>query len=366
MRADAPLLVTEALLGGAIDGRLPDQPPIALDEKAWLETIRLASAHLVLPALATGLDAAGPAWTIDAEARAYLEAMRDGNAMRNRMLRQALAGIAGQLQRAGIDPIVVKGGAWLVEAPNASPWRFMGDLDLVVGEAELGPAQAILSAAGFAPAGGDYDPDRDAHAPAMLAPDGQTVVELHSRVFAEGAWPALETALGQRSIRIEAEGCLVRIPAVEVRAAHLVLHSQLHHAYHAQGRLLLRDLLELRRLASRSAGCDFAAALRLVPAGAQEAAMALLAAAERFGVAIPGIILEPSQRAWAEQARRRLMHRVFHRQLTGALSFVGHEMKRLVRDRQRTLRLAKSAARPAEISLKLRKTLTKIRNRSAG
>lgn len=365
MRADAPLLVTEALLRSALGGARPGEPPETMDETVWLETIRLASAHLVLPALGLGLDAAGSAWAIDDDARAYLAAMRAGNAARNRSLRSALAGIVGRLQCDGIDPVAVKGGAWLVAAADAAPWRFMGDLDLIVGEAELGAAVAILRSEGFTAAAGDYDPRRDAHAPAMLAPDGRTIVELHSRAFADGAWPELDAALVQHAVRFEVEGSAIRIPAAEVRAAYLLLHSQFHHAYHAQGRLLLRDLLELGMLQSH-AHADFAAALALVPAASKAPAGALLAAAEDLGVPMPGIIFDPAQRRWAARARQRLMRPVFHRQLTGALAFAGYEARRLVLDPRRTLRLAKGLATPAHARRKLLKKISKFRDRGTG
>lgn len=365
MRADAPLLVTETLLRGAIDGTLSEPPAIPLDEQIWLETIRLASAHLVLPALASALDVAGPEWPIDGEARAYLDAIHAGNAARNRRLRGALAGIVGRLQRDGIDVVVVKGGAVLAEDAGDAPWRFMGDLDLIVGNGKLATAVASLTAAGFTPSGDDYDPIRDAHAPAMLAPDGETIVELHSRAFADLACPALEAALSRNVTGIEVAGQAIRIPAPEVRLAYLLLHSQEHHAYHPQHRLLLRDLLEIGMLAKRH-HLDVAAALVLVPEASRASAGALLAAAEKFGVAMPGIIFDRSQRRWAEAARQRLMHPVFHRQLTGALTMAGFEARRLVLEPKRTLRLAKDLASPRQMRRKILKKIGKFRDRAAG
>lgn len=365
MRSDAPLLVTETLLRGVVEGRLLEAPPVALDESVWLETIRLASAHLVLPALAAGLDLAGPQWTIDHEARAYLDAIRAGNAARNRRLKVALADIVGKLQQDGVSAIVVKGGAWLIEADDAAPWRFMGDLDLIVEHGKLAVAVRTLTSAGFTPSGDDYDPSRDAHAPAMLAPDGETIVELHSRAFADLGCPALEAALTGHPLVLERDGVRLRHPSSEARLAYLLLHSQEHHAYHVQRRLLLRDLLEIGMLA-RAHRLDGAAALALVPEASRPRAGALLAAAEKFGVAMPGIIFAPSQRQWAERARRRLMHRVFHRQLTGALGFAGHEAWRLVLDPKRTFRLVGGLAAPGQMRRKILKKIAKFRDRAAG
>ncbi|MFO1170434.1 MAG: nucleotidyltransferase family protein [Hyphomicrobiaceae bacterium] len=365
MRSDAPLLVTETLLRGVVEGRLPEVAPVALDEEVWLETIRLASAHLVLPALAAALDLAGPGWPIGDEARAYLDTIRAGNAARNGRLKGALVEIVGKLQWAGLDPIVVKGGAWLIEADDAAPWRFMGDLDLIVGEGQLADAVSALTSAGFTPSGDDYDPSRDAHAPAMLAPDGETIVELHNRAFADLACPALEAALAEHPHGLERDGVVLRRPSPEARLAYLLLHSQEHHAYHAQRRLLLRDQLEIGMLTKRHR-LDLAAALALVPEVSRPRAGALLAAAENFGVAMPGIIFASSQRQWADRARRRLMHRVFHRQLTGALDMAGHEARRLVLDPKRTIRLVRGLAAPGQMRRKILKKIAKFRDRAAG
>lgn len=365
MRSGAPLLVTEALLRGVLEGRLPEVPPVALDEEVWLETIRLASAHLVLPAFATALDLAGPGWPIDDEARAYLDTIREGNAARNRRLSQALARIVEMLRKDGVDPIVVKGGAWLIEADDAAPWRFMGDLDLIVEHGKLAIAVSTLTSAGFTPSGDDYDPIRDAHAPAMLAPDGETIVELHSRAFADLDCPALEASLARNVLTIEVADQAVRNPPPDVRLAYLLLHSQEHHAYHAQRRLLLRDLLEIGMLA-RAARLDGEAALALVPEASRLRAGALLAAAEKISVAMPGIIFAPSQRQWAERARRRLMHGVFHRQLTGALGLAGHEARRLVLEPRRTVRLFRELAAPSRVRRKALKKFAKLRDRAAG
>lgn len=366
MRSGAPLLVTEALLRAAA-GIGPDgPPPVPLDEETWLEVIRLASAHLVLPALATGLDRAGADWSIPGDARAYLDAMREANGVRNRKLKAALPAIIDSLQSTGIDPLAVKGAAFLVIEDRAPSWRFLGDLDLIVSPELLPRAVEVLKELGFASEAGDYDPRRDAHAPAMLGADGMTIVELHSRPFAEGQWGELEAALWWDRRKVQAGGVEVSIPSAEVCVAYLLLHSQEHHAYFAQGRLLLRDLLDLAMLARRQEIPDWSAVLRHVPERAQDRAAALLAAGAQFGVPMPGIIISPPQRAWAELARNRLLQPVFHRQLTAALSMAGYEARRLVDDRQRTLRLAKSIAEPRALGAKILKKLGKLRDRAAG
>ncbi|MEZ5926369.1 MAG: nucleotidyltransferase family protein [Hyphomicrobiaceae bacterium] len=367
MRSDAPLLVTEMLLrqtAGITRGLAA--PPTPLDERTWLETIRLASAHLVLPALAPALADPGPGWTPAEDTRAYLETIARANRDRNQHLRSSLTHISGQLGAAGIDAVAVKGAAFLAASADAAPWRFLSDLDLIVAAADLENAVGVLAAAGFVASREEYLPDRDAHAPPMLGPDGITVVELHSRPFAEGDWTALETELWSEARIVDIGGVEIRIPSPAVRVAYLALHSQSHHGYFADSRLLLRDLLDLAMLQRESGLLDLEAAIRTVPELAREGVLALLAAAGTFGLDCSGIIFAAPQCAWAERARGRLSQPLLHRQLTATLSLAGAEAKRLLHDRKRTLRLAKSIARPSKLAPKLLKKLAKLRNRTAG
>lgn len=366
MRSDAPLLVTEALLKAAAGLDVDPAPPVSLDDETWLETIRLASAHLVLPALAQGLDRVGAGWPIPADARAYLDAMRDANAIRNRKLKAALGAIVASLQSAGIDPLAVKGAAFLVTEDKSPSWRFLGDLDLIVSPGLLPRAVEVLAELGFASETVDYDPRRDAHAPAMMGADGMTIVELHSRPFADGHWGELEAALWWDRRVVRAGGIDVSVPSPEVRIAYLLLHSQEHHAYFAQGRLLLRDLLDLAMLARAEKNLDWSAVLGHAPERSRDRAAALLSAGAQFDVPMPGIIFSPPQKAWAELARDRLLRPVFHRQLTAALGMAGYEARRLIVDRERTVRLAKSISEPAVLGAKILKKLGKIRDRAAG
>ena len=367
MRPDAPLLVTEALLRGVagIAGGT-GEPPVPLDEKTWLETIRLASAHLVLPALADGLETAGPEWHIGDDARTYLEVMRDANRQRNGAIKAALVDIIRRLQQAGIDPLAVKGGAFLALDRAAAPWRYLGDIDLIVPAIELSRGVETLAGLGYRSAGNGYDPSRDAHAPAMLGPDDMTIVELHSRPFADAHWPELETALQADARTVLAGGVAIRIPSPEARAAYLMLHSQEHHGYHAQGRLLLRDVLDLAMLGQGPDGLVFQSALRLVSGPAQTRALAFLAAAAEFGIETPGIIFDQPQKAWSRRARNRLAGPLVHRQLTGTLGLARYELGRLIRDRRRTFRLATSLTNPAVIGRKLLRKLDKLRDSVSG
>jgi hypothetical protein len=105
---------------------------------------------MVLPALASRLDRA--AVTPPSDVRGFLCDMEAANRTRNEGLRAALAGIGEALSGLGQRPLVLKGGAFLVEAKDgeAAPWRFMSDLDILVAGRDCETAVARIERLGFA------------------------------------------------------------------------------------------------------------------------------------------------------------------------------------------------------------------------
>jgi hypothetical protein len=85
-------------------------PAEAID---WRRVIAFASAPMVLPALASRLDRA--AVTPPPDVYRFLCDMEAANRSRNERLRAALAEIGGALSGRGVRPLVLKGGAFLVE-----------------------------------------------------------------------------------------------------------------------------------------------------------------------------------------------------------------------------------------------------------
>lgn len=203
-----------------------------------------AAAEAVLPAFAAAMRDLGLLGSLEPKLRAFLAIALAANADRNKKLREELASIGGVLNRAGIEPVLLKGAIRLVDDLYPDPgWRTMQDLDILVPEAEFAGALEALHEAGYvvprqvAPQRKDVPLRRQRHGP---------MIEIHKELFS--------TARRQRLLRgaeviedsrqVALGDATARIPSVEHQLVHLIGHSQIGHRGHAYGRIALRDRLE--------------------------------------------------------------------------------------------------------------------------
>ena len=228
-------MTSAAVLAATLARLRGEATPVELD---WEELVAFASAQLVLPAL-------HPMPGAPADAAAYLEGIQAANAGRNAQMRASLAAVGKALNGLGIEPVLLKGAALLATSNDGCSWRFLSDLDLLAPADRLEAAAAAARRLGFAARASDYNPARDAHYPALIAPCGRFALELHTRIFAGHLLPALETRLPARATGVIVDGAAFRLPALPDRIAHLIAHAQLHHGHYRNHRLLLRGFLEL-------------------------------------------------------------------------------------------------------------------------
>jgi Uncharacterised nucleotidyltransferase len=207
----------------------------------WQRVVGHASAQFVLPAFAAALRDLGLLGSLDDGLRAFLEAVHAANIERNNELRNELAAAIRVLNRAGIEPVLLKGAIRLLDGlyPDDG-WRMLRDLDLLVPEASLARAARAFEEAGYAPCGLDNHIRRTA---------GACQIDLHKDLFS-GSQDRLMAAVtilnGSRSLAF-GDG-RVRIPSVEHQLMHLIGHSQIRHCGYAIGRIALRDRLEAAAL----------------------------------------------------------------------------------------------------------------------
>src|SRR6185436_1595897 len=98
------------------------------------------------------------------EVRGCLETLLELNGRRNRLMLQALEGAVASLNGAAIAPVLLKGAAALAEDLYPDPgMRIVGDLDLLVREAEVDGAVAALEKAGFGVGTARQSFDADPH-----------------------------------------------------------------------------------------------------------------------------------------------------------------------------------------------------------
>jgi hypothetical protein len=208
----------------------------------WKRVVKCASAQLVLPAFAAALQDLELTGFLEEELGAFLDAVHAANRERNGELRHELAAAVGVLNRAGVEPVLLKGAIRLVEElyPDHG-WRMLRDLDLLIPEASLADAVRALRAVGYAACGPSGE---------MIRRAGICQIDLHTEVFGTPTQARLLRAQEIRhASRASAFGdARVRVPSVDHQTVHLIGHSQIRHHGHAFGRIGLRDRLETAAL----------------------------------------------------------------------------------------------------------------------
>lgn len=291
-----------ALIAAALSGRaLP-----TLDDAGWDEVARLAVerhriAGPLLEALAERPIPGRAREALAAEARANTHAALVQKAETVRLLRDLAA--------AGCRPVLLKGwplAEWLY---GSAGLRHAKDIDLHVGESEIGCTAAALERLGYIVAG-----EHAARLPALgldafraeyndlafVHPATGTEIEVHWRSYHFRGWPELgemRDAVVDRPL--DATGLSVRVPSPSAGLVYLALHGQ-QHVW-----LRLKWLLDIDRFA-RARGAALTGDLAYArAAGAGGAvALALTLASRIFATPLPAGWPRPSR------SEARMMSRV--------------------------------------------------------
>jgi len=228
-----------------------------LDEDHWRRLIRLADESYVLPALYPALLFHDVLERVDVEVKEYLALVHELTAERNRLILLQTVAVVRLLNGFGIEPLPLKGCASLLMGEyGAKGERILTDIDILVSEADIDKAIAVLQDSGYryykTPNRSDLDLSYRHHALPLVA-DGEPVsVELHIRptplrergtlLDAEMAWSA--------AMRTNRHGCTFWIPSLEFRMLHAFYHSQIGDKWAWIQSAPLRSLMDFQRLAS--------------------------------------------------------------------------------------------------------------------
>jgi hypothetical protein len=301
----------------------------------WQQVVGDASDHYVLPAFAAALRDLDLIPALDEELGAFLDAVHAANAERNRELRAELAAAVAVLNRAGIEPVLLKGAIRLADGlyPDEG-WRILRDLDLLVPQASLAAAMRAFQEAGYPACGSGGE---------LRRRGGVCQIDLHTEIFSR-LLPAADILEGARPMAFC--DARVRIPSIEHQLAHLIGHSQIRHLGHARGHISLRDRLEAAALVRGGhAEIDWPAVFaRFVAAGHRRPLLSVLLALNEGGWCAVAVTdrIDPltalQQRRIALQARSTTCAYIGAR-VGGVLAAVGRRMgeirsRRTPRDRR--------------------------------
>lgn len=216
----------------------------------WPEVIPLGSEHFILPALYVRLRQLELLDQLPSEVAQALEGLYELNLQRNELIIAVLADLVGILNQVGIEPVALKGTAYLIAGVYADPGeRILADIDLLVAYQAIPAAVEALRGDGFHLINPDEVPS---HHYVLVEPHSGVVLELHFQLGSHIDEQILRSAemLGF-SHPVSFRGATIRIPNAEHLLAHHCIHCQLHHGVQRRVLPLLRDFMDLLRLNQR-------------------------------------------------------------------------------------------------------------------
>lgn len=220
---------------------------------AGASIIALADHHMVTPALAYLLrDHAG----VPPEFARHLEAVRYLNGQRNEAIVTGIESAASALTAAGIEPVFLKGAASVLDAlfPEIA-CRFLGDVDLLVGEADVIRAGAVLREAGFSSVeqrAWEVVATPQHHLPIMRNPLTGVGIEIHWRMVdpLAGRLPDAARVLGRAVPRVFCDRTYL-IPHPADRALQNIIHHHVSDLAYFERTCELRQVLDLALIVRR-------------------------------------------------------------------------------------------------------------------
>jgi hypothetical protein len=187
---------------------------------------------------------------------AYIE-----NARRNRLLKAHIRDVARVLNRCGLVPLLLKGGAYIFDPPSSNAaLRYLHDLDILSGDAAA--CQECLLSNGFREVGKIDRPRHERtyhHWPALVDPTTGLEIEVHKRPFitADAAMNALFLA---EAVPLQLADVELLLPSRACRIVANVIHSQISERGFGEAWFNPRYLAEFSEYAAAWPATDWALA----------------------------------------------------------------------------------------------------------
>ncbi len=251
-------------LCACLKGRIPPSTD-------WEGVLSLANRTLVTPALAGALR--GQEARVPPEAAGMLHVIAERTEARNRMMHGQLTEAVAALAAQGIVPVLLKGAALLARRGPECDDRLLTDLDLMVREDEGARALAALEAIGYRRLDGPTETSQGQGANLGRERDVGGL-DLHYRLKRIGRGRNLQWLVDACSPFAIGTGTAA-MPSPAALTALFVLHDQLQEADYWRGRIDLRHLVDMARLAEEEGGLDGGELAALFPPGRARRALAV-------------------------------------------------------------------------------------------
>lgn len=198
----------------------------------WERLFQTASNEALLPLLYSQFKSLDLLNLIPTDIADFLQAVETANRERNQAIIDELKAAVTLLNEVGIQPVLLKGLAYLKTAVYEDPGtRYLIDIDLLVPKEQQQAAGKVLVQNGWVANNIGPFSDFRHHSPPLRRP-GSISIEIHHSLgigVCERVLPAREVI--ERSSVIDLDGLCVRIPAGDDLLTHLIMHSQIQHTY---------------------------------------------------------------------------------------------------------------------------------------
>ena len=263
-----------------LDGDLPQHDD-------WIDIIELANHSLCTPLVAGRLQAAGRLPALPPDLQRFLQEIHVRNRERNRRLLLQLDEAAAIMNAVGVEPVLLKGTAWLAAAKvEHRADRLLTDLDLMVPPAGFHDVVDELVRAGFRLEAPEIRTDVPV---VLLRPEDAGTIDLHSEYGGATTLRFRHTDMTAGGTRCRLPGSVAYLPSAVASMAILLLHDQLKGRDYLRGRIDLRHMLDMQSLAAEFGPADWESLDRLFPPGYARAAVRtqLLTAQKLLGLQVP-------------------------------------------------------------------------------
>jgi len=273
-------------------GDNPPAPPSRFPQWNWDKLVQTAADETILSVMHDSLSGLGLAHELPADVAHLFSTVKELNLERNKRILADLKSISGLFNNVGIEPVVLKGAAYLLRGlyPDLST-RYLADLDILLPESDFPAAIQILRSQGYLCQAAHPVETIIGNAYPPLWRPYSVEIDLH-RSLALGVTKSLlsgSEVLGGSVIQ-ELDGVRLRVPSPEHLIIHHVVHSQIHDFYPQRIRPCLQNMHDMVLLQRRfGSDIDWSAIENRFRRNRQYAALALYLkhVENTFGTASP-------------------------------------------------------------------------------
>lgn len=226
---------------------------IRRDTIDWGPIVLIANEHLVSPILWVSLVNKNLDPDLPPDLKYYLSGLHNLNLQRNVLIMKQAEEIITSFNKIGIQPIFLKGGAFLLTGVFKDPGsRIMEDLDIMVEPADVERSWGALLDLGYRKIDSDEAVDQRSHHLPAVARDGDpAAIELHTQLFDyyDRTMVLNAEVCFRDAVEIDSKVGVFRVLSVPHSIIHNMTHMEIHHLYFFSGKISLRSLMDFAALA---------------------------------------------------------------------------------------------------------------------